>query len=243
MFNRNNNKQIFFKETTLIAKHMLKMPKPATNHVPRWYRGDKLFVNGENDLIKSYRDQAAGTYKLCVPLVDSLTAGYIFVTPCDILVINNSKNAYEPVVQWKVDWAPVDSQPSEVLANFPIPFGHSPISFRWNTDWQTITPNGYSLWITHPSHRYDLPFTTITGFVDTDKHPNHLLFPFFIRNGFEGVIPEGTPIAQVIPIKRDTWKSEKKDYDPEKEPISRNIMRTNMMRTYKNKFWSKKEYK
>jgi hypothetical protein len=243
MFNKNNNKQIFFKETTLTAKHLLQMPKPATNHVPKWYKDDKLFVSGHNDFIRSYHDQSRGTYKLCVPVVDSLTAGYIFATPCDILVTNASKDRYTPLLQWKVEWAPAEVQPQEILANFPIPFGHSPTSFRWATDWQIITPEGYSLWITHPSHRYDLPFTTITAFVDTDKHPNNLFLPFFIRDGFEGIIPEGTPIAQVIPIKRDIWKSEKMDYDPETEFISKNIMKTNMIRTYKNKFWSKKEYR
>ena len=242
MFNKNNNKKIFFKETTIVAKHILQMPKPATNHVPKWYKDDKLFTNGHNDFIKKYRDMADGTYKLCVPLVDSLTAGYIFVTSCDMIVTNTSKNGYVPLFQWKVDWTPVDMQPKETLGNFPIPFAHNSTSFRWTTDWQVVTPIGYSLWVTHPSNRYDLPFTTINGFVDTDKHPNSILFPFFIRDGFEGIIPEGTPIAQVIPVKRDIWKSEKIDYDPEKEFINKNIMKTNIVRTYKNKFWSKKEY-
>jgi hypothetical protein len=243
MFNKNNNKQIFFKEASSAAKHILEMPKPAINHVPKWYKNDKLFTNGHNDFMKSHLDHSDGTYKLCVPLVDSLTAGYIFVTTCDMVITNVSKDGYAPNIQWKVDWTPIDMQQPEVLGNFPIPFGHHSTSFRWNTDWQIITPKGYSLWITHPSNRYDLPFTTITGFVDTDKHPNSLLFPFFIKNGFEGIIPEGTPIAQIIPVKRDIWKSEKMSYDPATEFLNRNIMKTNMVRAYKNKFWSKKEYK
>jgi hypothetical protein len=241
MFNKNNNRTMFFKEASLAAKHILEMPKPATNYVPQWYKDDKLFTNGSNDFIKSQK--ADGTYKLCVPLVDSLTAGYTFVTTCDMVVSNISKDGYKPTIQWKVDWTPIDMQESSVLGNFPTPFAHNPTSFRWYTDWQVITPKGYSLWIAHPSNRYDLPFTTITGFVDTDKHPSKLLFPFFIRDGFEGIIPEGTPIAQVIPVKRDIWKSEKIDYDPSTDFIDRNIMKTNMVRAYKNKIWSKKEYR
>jgi hypothetical protein len=243
MFNKNNNKDIFFREVSLVAKHMLQMPKPAANYVPKWYKSDKLFINGSNDFMKSYEDQAEGTYKLCVPLVDSLTSGYMFVTTCDIIVTNDSEHEYNPSLKWKVDWSPVDMLQPEVLGNFPIPFNHSAASFRWNSYWQVITPKGYSLWVTHPSNRYDLPFTTINAFVDTDKHPHNLLFPFFIKNGFEGVIPEGTPIAQVLPVKRDIWKSEKIDYDPEKDFIDKNIMKTNLIRTYKNKFWSKKEYR
>jgi hypothetical protein len=110
-------------------------------------------------------------------------------------------------------------------------------------DWQVITPSGYSLWITHPSQRYDLPFTTVTGFVDTDKFPNRLFLPFFLKDNFEGLIPEGTPIAQIIPIKREVWESEKSDYDPNSDYIHRNMMTLNLFRTYKNKFWSKKEYR
>ena len=239
---KSNNKKIIFKEATLAANLILEMPKPATNHVPKWYKSDKLFTNGHNDFMKSHKDQADGTYKLCIPFVDALTAGYMFVAPCDIIVSNNSKDGYAPILQWKVDFIPLDRQDSESLGSLPTPHDHNPTSFRWATDWQVITPDGYSLWITHPSNRYDLPFTTMNGFVDTDRHPSKLLFPFFIKNGFEGIIPEGTPIAQVIPVKRDIWKSEKMDYDVSTNFIDRNIMKINMIRAYKNKFWSKKEY-
>ena len=40
----------------------------------------------------------------------------------------------------------------------------------------------------HPVHRHDLPFFTLTGFVDTDKLPNRLVLPFFIKDGFELII-------------------------------------------------------
>jgi hypothetical protein len=241
MFNKDSNKKIIFKEASLAAKYLLNAPKSSKNYAPKWYKDQKLFTNGSNDFIKSQR--ADGTYKMCVPLIDSLTAGYTFVTPCDIIVNNTSQKEYTPKIEWKVDFNPVDVQNSLVLGNFPVPLDHSPLSFRWSTDWQVITPKGYSLWITHPSQRYDLPFTTITGFVDTDMFTNKLLFPFFIKNNFEGIIPEGTPIAQVIPIKREVWESERVEYDSGSEYIYRNMMKLNLFRTYKNKFWSKKEYR
>jgi hypothetical protein len=241
MFKKNNNKKITFKESTLAAKYLLDSPKPSKVYAPQWYKNQKLFTNNSNDYIKSQR--ADGTYKLCTPLVDSLTAGYTFVTPCDIMVNNTSEKEYTPRLEWKVDFTPVDTQKPSVLGNFPIPLGHHSTSFRWHMDWQVITPSGYSLWITHPSQRYDLPFTTVTGFVDTDKFPNRLFLPFFLKDNFEGLIPEGTPIAQIIPIKREVWESEKSDYDPNSDYIHRNMMTLNLFRTYKNKFWSKKEYR
>jgi hypothetical protein len=31
-------------------------------------------------------------------------------------------------------------------------------------------------------------------------------YPFFLKTGFTGLIPAGTPIAQIILIKNDKWK-------------------------------------
>jgi hypothetical protein len=243
MFKKNNKQKIIFQEATPAATYILSMPKPATNNVPDWYRDQKIFSNNQNNVIKTRSEKSVATYKLCVPLVDSLTSGYYFVTPCDIIITNQSDTEYNPEIEWGVDWSPLDIQDKELLGNFPCPVGHSSVSLRWITDWKIITPKGYSLWITHPSQRFDLPFTTMTGFVDTDKFPNRLFFPFFLREGFEGIIPEGTPIAQIIPVKRDSWISEKKKYEDGTDFIFKNIIKTKLIRGYKNKFWSKKEYK
>ena len=239
------NKKIIFQEGNDAAKFILDIPKPSTNNVPTWYRNQKLFSNNQNKMIKAFKswNKDIGTFKLCVPLVDSVTSGYQLVTPCDILVTNSAKEGYSPYMEWGIKWDPVDIQDDRTLGNFPIPVGHNSTSFRWSADWIIKTPYGYSTWITHPAQRYDLPFTTLTAFVDTDKHPNKLFLPFFIKDNFVGIIPEGTPIAQLIPIKRESWISEKKDRNVSTDFILDNIVKTNFIRTYKNKFWTRKEYK
>jgi len=65
----------------------------------------------------------------------------------------------------------------------------------------------------HPVNRTELPFHSLTGLVDTDKHPIIINFPFFIKAGFVGTIPAGTPLIQAIPIKRDGWQMKMKDED------------------------------
>jgi hypothetical protein len=240
---KKNEKKIIFKENSKVSKYIVDIPKPATNSVPKWYKEQKLFSNGTNDYMKGKSARSEGTYKLCVPLVDAITAGYMFTTTADIVVTNISDSGYTPFIEWQIEWTPVDLQKELSLGNFPIPENHNPTPFRWHSEWQVVTPKGYSLWITHPANRYDLPFTTLTGFVDTDVHPNKILFPFFIKDGFEGIIPEGTPIAQAIPIKRDSWLSERQSFDLDSEFYNKNIMKINFVRSYKNKFWSKKEYK
>jgi hypothetical protein len=68
-------------------------------------------------------------------------------------------------------------------------------------------PAGYSLLITHPFNRHDLPFVTLTGLVDADSYiDNFINFPAYWRDtAFSGVLPKGTPVAQCVPVKRDSW--------------------------------------
>jgi hypothetical protein len=65
--------------------------------------------------------------------------------------------------------------------------------------------------------------------------------PFFIRDGFEGEIPVGTPIAQVFPIKRDSWQSSEhlKTYDYN----TFDVVKQSFERGYKKLWWSKKVYR
>ena len=64
---------------------------------------------------------------------------------------------------------------------------------------------GYSVLITHPFNRDDLPFRTLTGLVDVDLYKsNTIQFPaIWIDESFKGILKKGTPIAQCVPIKRD----------------------------------------
>lgn len=237
------NKKIIFKQARRHVDKLIGKPKPAKNYPPQWYKDQKLFSNNENDLLKaSKKSSPYFTYKMCVPLVDSLTAGYMLSLPADLMVINSDENNYSPSLKWNVDFSIIDSQPDEVLGNYPTPIGYNKVIFRWIADWKIITPPGYSLWITHPSHRHDLPFFTLTGFVDTDKHPNPLFLPFFIKDNFEGLIKEGTPIAQIIPIKRDNWKSIEDKFSEQEFLNIDNYVKLNIIRTYKNKYWSNKKY-
>jgi hypothetical protein len=239
------NKKIIFQQAKDHVDGLLKKPKPSTNYVSNWYKNQKLFTNNENDFLKAKQKDDFGTsYKLCVPITDSLTAGYILELPADIFVknIGTGKN-YTPYIEWRTTFPVLDVQDNKSLGNYPIPNNFNNTFYRWIVDWKIVTPSGYSLWITHPSHRHDLPFFTVTGFVDTDQHPNPIVFPFFIKNGFEGIIEEGTPIAQIIPIKRENWISIEKKYEKSLMINLFNNVNLKMIRNYKNKFWTRKNYR
>jgi hypothetical protein len=70
--------------------------------------------------------------------------------------------------------------------------------------------------------------------------------PFFLREGFSGVIPSGTPYAQIIPFKREDWISEIVIENPGSME-NKNIKNSNKYRVpnggvYKNKVWSPRKY-
>jgi hypothetical protein len=130
----------------------------------------------------------------------------------------------------------------ELAEGMPTPEGHYPGVWTWETPMQIITPKGYSVMFMHPTNRYDLPFITAGGTIDTDKNGGYGgSIPFYLQKGFEGMIPKGTPYLQIIPFKRENWKK----YD---SPIRENILgvpaaRTKGMGYYKENNWAKKTYR
>ena len=83
------------------------------------------------------------------------------------------------------------------------------------------------------------------GIVDTDKYVAPVNFPFVINDPkFEGLISKGTPIAQIIPFKRNSWKMKIGNKNNIKE-IESNIkkLRTVIFDSYKNHWRVAKDYK
>lgn len=133
--------------------------------------------------------------------------------------------------------------------SFPIPEGYEGIHFTWTTNWFPQTPKGYSVLMTHPINRFDLPFLTLTGIIDCSGYINGGLLPFFIKKDFVGVIPAGTPYAQVIPLKNEDWQSENVFYDEDEMAVHRKQMRLKYnvdhpdhTTNYKELYWERKNF-
>jgi hypothetical protein len=95
------------------------------------------------------------------------------------------------------------------VAGTPL-FDDDQFIIKFNNYWTIELPAGYSLLVTHPINRHDLPFMTLTGLVDADRYiDNFIHFPERWRDaGFNGTLPAGTPVAQCLPIKRDRWAAQ-----------------------------------
>jgi hypothetical protein len=176
--------------------------KPAKNFIPDWYKRSERFLGGKPQILPFQNK----SLKLCSPFLDSLTSGYMLCTSSDILV---EQTPTGPFLTWPNSPDPLNVRNPDNAPELPTPEGFSSTKFVWALHTAIRVPKGYSVLVTHPLNRTDLPFLTLSGVVDTDQS-NYILsrgsLPFFMSTTFEGIIPYGTPFAQLIPIKRESWK-------------------------------------
>lgn len=216
-------------------------PSPAVKILPDWYK--KLSPYTEGDKPKFFADGGKNiTIKRCNPVGDAFGLGYFLILENDISV--TPKEEGNPELVWHRGGNSFVSTHGKIQIDEAIvPKGFSDQPFKFKNDWSIQTPKGYSVLITHPLNKNAEPFFTLSGVVDTDTYHTSIQLPFLVRNDFEGIIEAGTPIAQVVPFKRESWNSEILKFDEgfysEKEAA---IHRT-MSRFYKRFHWKRKEYK
>lgn len=222
MFGKKNKKIIF--QTDSSDFDIIK-PVPSSRMVPEWFRK----TDGAKEGIE--------TLKKCVPILDSLTAGYMIRLPADMTWIPETKRFFSmSEMQLNSDHSYLQTDQVSLPPEF------DPQPHKWVNSWFIKTPPGYSTLFIHPLNQMDLPFHSFSGIVDTDKHPLVINFPFVLRKDFSGTIPAGTPIIQAIPFKRDDWDSEVIDnvshsYDDAHE------VDMPPFNWYKRKWWTKKVFR
>lgn len=215
-------------------------PTPAIKHIPEWYKDINPYTNGDKKLkFPMEYNTHNSTIKRCVPFLDAMTAGYTFVLDDDVFV---DQVDGAPLMRWKSDAEMITWHSVDQFEGLAIPKGYHYMVAKWHNDYLFKTPSGYSTWFTHPVNRFDLPFLTINGFVDTDKYCMAVQFPFFLQEGFEGIIKSGTPVAQMIPIKRDSWKIDIEKYDKDEMYKNHRLFRRTFASSYKINFWDRKQY-
>jgi hypothetical protein len=146
------------------------------------------------------------TWKACPAVFDVMGSGYTYKTPCDIEFAEDAAgNIQASVLDTRHPNFLLDREP---LPQFLHPRGYHEKHFAWWADWAVELPEGYSALYTQPLNRFELPFLTTSGIVDNDKVHLPGTMPFFILKGVTGILPAGTPYAQIIPFKREHWESE-----------------------------------
>lgn len=214
----------------------LEQPQPASQFIPDWYKELDSYIGGEKK--PDGGGNTTATAKRCMPIFDAITAGYIITLPADVYVsVKNGDQFFE----W-ASLSPVAFHPVEQAPNHPA---RKPYAYpKWINSWSIKTPKGYSCLFVQPFHR-EAPFTILPGIVDTDTYTPPVNFPMVINDPeFEGLIPQGTPIAQIIPFKRESWQmvlGGQKEI--QEQALVAQIRDTKFFDKYKNMFRATKEYK
>ena len=139
-------------------------------------------------------------------VLDVMGSGYTYKTPCDIEFAEDpAGNIQARILDPQHQNFLLDREP---LPQFVEPEGYHAKHFAWWADWCVELPEGYSALYTHPLNRFELPFMTTSGIVDNDKDRLPGTMPFFFLKGISGILPAGTPYAQIIPFKREHWQSD-----------------------------------
>ena len=165
------------------------------------------------------------TIKRCIPVLDVLTLGYYIVTARDYTFKYDEEKGHHTISgAFNTSYQPVSMHPVEQLGGMPFSSEYCVFAYKWINPYVIKTPAGYSSLISHPSNSPYLPFYTLGGVVDTDSYFRPINFPFLVKNTFSGVLPAGTPIAQITPFKRDEWSSKIITNPSDEFRVSQNLL-------------------
>lgn len=206
-------------------------PRPAKDLLPEWWRE---LPSSWTEPATINEKRASQTVKRCMPVLDMVTSGYILVTPSDLHI-------YEQDGELWYAWPNEELlafHPSEQVAGHPaasdkqIP--------KWIHPWGIRTPKGYSCLFMPPAH-HPSPFSILEAIVDTDRYYKPVLFPFTVTRDFRGTIPAGTPMAQVIPFRRERM-SHKVTVGGKEQSALHKLLFSSFTGGYRSHFWSRKHY-
>jgi len=239
-------------------------PSPVKNHIPNWFSEKDKYVKNEDGTYSSMSVRVPSgnqiqikipSWKSCPAFLDVFISGYYLFTPCDITIKTNKENSENDPITLELggEW---NKQNNHLRfcklrgddEGLPKPDGYYEKTFAWFPNWSTQVPKGYTIFLTHPINIPNMPFQTMSGFIDSYTVLNGTAnTPVYFKEGWEGTIPAGTPYAQLIPIKNESWESEILEYT--KEELKENFkhyleeyMTESGITNYKANEWSKKRY-
>jgi hypothetical protein len=232
-----NKKSMQFWAEDSVVTNLCPSPVPAKEVIPKWYKDLSRYSSG-NKLNINESGAANMSVKACVPFLDSLTSGYIIKLHCDILVEWEEDNNF--TMKWTSDIPPLTPRGISIAESIPTASGYTAFLQAWEIKHCFKVPKGYSVLVTHPFNRLDLPFIATSGVVDADNGIGAGGVPFALKKGFSGIIEAGTPILQLFPFKRDDWQKETIDAA---ETVGWSARpRNKITGWYKGELWKRKTY-
>ena len=208
-------------------------PELSIKSLPEWYKKHPR-----------YDTEGKSLWRNCVPLFDAMTFGYVLLTPEDITFKKGPDRVHAEIDPESPFLSFISER--ESMDAFKAPLGYDNNHYAWLPRWGFELNPGYSAIYTTPFNRFDLPFINTTGIIDNDKMSTPGNMPFFLRDGWTGVIPKGTPFVQVIPFKREEWSlivAEPNPFDSRRQRKLGDRFRSVKADYYRDKLWTRKRFK
>jgi len=197
---------IVFKHATKNA--FIRPILPASKALPTWYKEMSATV-------EDAMPWTPGTMKQCMPVFDAMTQGYIIPLWSDLYVKvekDYETGEYSPMFTWGTHAEEViNAHSKEQTPGLPImEKAVGGTSLKFLNPWLIQTPKNYSTLFVPPLNNENNLFETISAVVATDVYKNHINLTFIWKGpvDWEGVIPQGTPLVQLIPFKRVDFQHE-----------------------------------
>lgn len=201
---------------------VLPPPVPAALGLPPWLK------TMPQQSFSAMTSADEDTLKRCPPFIDGMTCGFLIPLMCDLRVEDGEfswDNDMPAGGRVSFPRSPIGYHDASQVAGTPL-YDADQHLIKFHNLWTIEAPDGYSLLFTHPVNRFDLPFTTLTGLVDSDRyHDTWIHFPAHWHDAaFRGVLPRGTPVAQCIPIKRDDWRAQTTVFTEEEDQRAHDLV-------------------
>jgi hypothetical protein len=201
-----------------VEKDWAPEPIPATKALPDWYRNlaGKVQVPGTRGTVH--------TAKQCLPLLDAMTSGYVLPLSGDVHFTLDESGQ----LTWECPNGDIHIERHNSAQVLGSPWADLPV-IKFANPWVIVTPPGYSVLFVPPLNHEPIPFRVLSGLVDTDTFYEQVNFPSvcMMARGTSCVLKRGTPLAQVIPIKREPWRSQIGHADAQKLREMRHSMMHN----------------
>jgi hypothetical protein len=175
-------------------------PIRAADFLPDWYKKlpaidpDVYAVNNP-----------ALTIKRCMPFQDAMTEGYILVTPAEITFeVDAAGTSVTHHSEFLKVTRVIDAHPAYQIKGAPR--AASRVALKFLMHWVVKTPPGWSTLFIPLINREQPEIEIFSGLVDTDRYDAVVNLPFFLKvTGKTFILPKGTPICQLIPVKRNDF--------------------------------------
>ena len=199
------NKTIKFHLIKAFPDQITLPPLASKKLMPQWFKNIPQFVKHNDDEIQSV--------KKCIPFLDAMTAGYTLLTHVDVIIEQSEDGEVSlPYIDDKHKeliniHKPIEVHPSAQVVGSAF---ENMTILKYMSPWIIETPKDYSMLFLPLINQLESPIIPLVGLVDSDEYTNVINFPFIhveLQRGGKVFMPAGTPICQMIPIKRDNWSS------------------------------------